>query len=134
MPNGNQALKVALAAVEQLPINLQRQLAEQVLLDVASDEVLIVHLRRLSPDENARLQALMDKNNDGLLTKSEQQELERLGAKVDELMLENSRLLARVKRPELFDENGDPIKRRIQNALKTSAAKRHGAKRKMAQR
>ena len=126
MPQGNQALKVALAAVEQLPVNLQRQLAEQVLSAVASDEVLIVHLQRLAPAENARLQELMDKNNDGLLTKPERQELEQLGAKVDEMMLENSKLLARVTQPELFGKKGKPIKRLIQAALKSDAAKRHG--------
>ena len=123
MPQGNQALKVALTAIEQLPVNLQRQLAEQVLSAMASDELLIVHLQRLSPAENARMHELMDKNNDGLLTKSEQIELERLGLKVDEMMLEKAKLLARVRRPELFDENGNPIEQSFRTALKTSAAR-----------
>jgi hypothetical protein len=126
MPQGNQALKVALIAVEQLPINLQQQLAEQVLRTVASDELLIVPLQRLTSAENTRLHKLMEKNNDGLLTKPERLELEKLNTKVAEMMLENSKLLARVTRPELFDKNGKPIKRLIQAALKSDAAKRHG--------
>jgi hypothetical protein len=130
MSQRNQALKVALAAVEQLPVNLQRQLAEQVLQTVAADEVLVVPLQRLTPAENTRLHELMDKNNDGLLTKAERQELEQLGAKVDGIMLENSKLLAFIARPELFDEAGNPIKRRLRAAVKASAAKQNGKRRK----
>jgi hypothetical protein len=46
------------------------------------------------------------------------------------MMLENSKLLARVTRPELFDENGNPIKQRFRAALKGLASKRNGAKQK----
>jgi hypothetical protein len=134
MSQGNQALRVALAAVEQLPVNLQRQLAEQVLRAVAADEVLIIPLQRLSPAENTRLHELMDKNNDMRLTKMERQELEQLGARVDEIMLENSRLLARFARPELFDEAGNPIKRQFRAALKASTAKQNRTQRKATQR
>ncbi len=133
MAQSNQALRVALAAVEQLPVNLQRQLAEQVLSSVASDDLLIVRLKRLTPGEQSRLQELMDKNNDGFLTKSERAELERLGGKVDEMMLENSKLLARATRPDLFDESGEPIKQRVRAALKPPA-KQGNSKRKASQR
>ncbi len=134
MTQRNQALRVALAAVEQLPVNLQRQLAEQVLLSVASDDLLIVRLQRLTPADQSRLQELMDKNNDGLLTKRERLELERLGTKVDKLMLNNSKLLALASRPELFDETGAPIKKHFQAALKSSETRQGGAKRKADQR
>lgn len=130
MAQGNQALKVALAAVEQLPVSLQRQLAEQVLRNVASDEILIVHLQRLKPAENVRMHELMDKNNEGLLTRSERLELERLNVKTAEIMLENAKLLARVKRPELFDENGEPIRHRFREALKVLASERKSVRRK----
>jgi len=133
MAQGNQALKVALAAVEQLPANLQRRLAEHVLSSVASDELLIVRLQRLTRDEQSRLQALMEKNNDGSLTKAERLELEKLGMKVDEMMLGNSRLIALATRPDLFDENGNPIKQRVRAALK-SPAKKYSRKRKAGQR
>lgn len=126
MPKTNQALKVAMAAVEQLPRELQRRLAEQVLRTVASDELLIVPLKRLSANESERLQELMDKNNDGLLTKSERVELQRLGAVVDQMMLENAKSLARIVRPELFDENGQLIEASAQPTSKshTSARKK----------
>lgn len=123
MARTNQALKVAMAAVEQLPVSLQRQLAEQVLSTVASDDLLLVPLQRLTNTEQSRLQTLMDKNNDGLLTKAERLELEKLGKRVDEMMLVNSKLLAMATRPDLFDENGNPIKRRIQAAMRASTKK-----------
>ena len=130
MVQNNQALKVALAAVEQLPINLQRQLAEQVLAATVEEDLMIVYFQRLSPVSLARLQELMDKNNDGQLTRAERLELERLGAKADELMLKNSKSLARATRPELFDESGKPVKKRVQAALKSRATKQNGTTRK----
>ena len=130
----NQALKVALAAVEQLPVKLQRQLAEQVLVSMAQGQMIIVYLKRLSPADQARLQELMDKNNEGLLTPAERLELEELGARVDKMMLENSKSLARATRPELFDQKGKPIKSRIRAALKSEAPKRNGAKVKTSRR
>lgn len=134
MSQRNQALKVALAAVEQLPANLQRQLAEEVLQNVAAEDVLVIPLQRLAPAENDRLQELMDKNNDGLLTKAERQELEQLVAKVDQIMLENSRLLAFIKRPDLFDDNGNLVRRRLHAAAKAVAVKQNGERRKAKQR
>ncbi len=130
MPKTNQALKVAMAAVEQLPRELQRRLAEQVLRTVASDELLIVPLKRLDAVDNERLQELMDKNNDGLLTKSERVELQRLGAVVDQMMLENAKSLARIVRPELFDENGQLIEASAQptSRPRTSARKAYNRK------
>lgn len=124
MSKTNQALKVAMAAVEQLPRKLQRQLAEQVLRAVASDDLLIVPLKRLKNAENERLQELMDKNNEGLLAKSEWLELQQLGTVVDQMMLENAKALAQVVRPELFDENGQLIKERAQAALKSKRTAR----------
>jgi hypothetical protein len=130
----NQALKVALAAVEQLPVKLQRQLAEQVLVRTADEYLAVVYLKRLSSADQARLQELMDKNNEGLLTRAERLELRRLGAKVDKIMLENSKSLARATRPELFDEKGKPIKSRIRAALKSDSLKQNGAKTRMSRR
>ncbi len=130
MVQNNQALKVALAAVEQLPVNLQRQLAEQVLAAMAEEDLTIVYFQRLTPASHARLQELMDKNNDRQLTRAERLELERLGAKADELMLKNSKSLARATRPELFDESGKPVKKRVQAALKSPATKQNGTTRK----
>lgn len=73
----------------------------------------------------ARLQELMGKNNDGQLTPAEWKELKLLGKIIDEQMLENSIALARSVRPELFDENGKPIKRLIRATLKADLKKRN---------
>ncbi len=134
MARTNQALKVAMAAVEQLPANLQRQLAEQVLTAVSTDELLVIPFKRLSQDDNERLQELMDKNNDGLLTRAERLELDKLVVIVDEMMLENSKSLARAMRPELFDENGDLIEKRARLTMGSATPKRRIQKRKVAQR
>lgn len=120
MSQANQALKVALAAAEQLPAAQQRQLAEQLLSAVTPEgETLVLHFQRLSAPKQERLQELMDGNNEGTLTRAEQAELKRLVAEADEMMLANSKALARAMRPELFDEKGRPIKRRFQQALGT---------------
>lgn len=130
MPKHNQALKVAMAAVEQLPVQLQRQLAEEVLRTVASDDLLIVPLKRLNAADNERLQKLMDKNNDGALTSAERLELERLGTIVNKMMLENSKSFARALSPELFDENGQLIEERAQLVVKSESTKRQVQKKK----
>jgi hypothetical protein len=50
MPQNNQALKVALAAAQQLPPKLQQQLAEQLILTTMSEKsTVMVYLQRLSP-------------------------------------------------------------------------------------
>jgi hypothetical protein len=125
MPQHNQALKVALAAAQQLPPNLQRQLAEQLIMTTLPDRsAVMVYLQRLSPREQARLTTLMDKHNEGRLSPPERKELQRLGTEVDEVLLANSSALARALRPELFDERGKPVKRRFRQALRTSGVER----------
>jgi len=121
----NQALKVTLAAARQLPLKLQRQLAERLIAATAPDEnTIVVYLQRLSPQKQARLAKLMDKNNEGRLSEAEQLELKRLGSEVDRMLLANSHALARALRPELFDERGRPIKSRFRQALSESSSSR----------
>ena len=125
MNQSNQALKVALAAARQLPLKLQRQLAERLIAATAPDEnTIVVYLQRLSPQKQARLAKLMDKNNEGRLSEAEQLELKRLGSEVDRMLLANSHALARALRPELFDERGRPIKSRFRQALSESSSSR----------
>ena len=101
MTQNNQALKVALAAARQLSLKLQRQLAEQLIAAATPDEnTMVVYLQRLSPQKQARLAKLLDKNNEGRLSQAEQSELKRLGAEVDQMLLANSQALARALRPE----------------------------------
>lgn len=73
----------------------------------------------------------MDKNNEGLITRAEYNELQKLVAEVDQIMLANSKTLARAVRPELFDEKGKPIKCRFQAALKQPVFKPHARKSKL---
>jgi len=121
MTQNNQALKVALAAARQLSLKLQRQLAEQLIAAATPDEnTMVVYLQRLSPQKQARLAKLLDKNNEGRLSQAEQSELKRLGAEVDQMLLANSQALARALRPELFDERGRPIKSRFRQASSES--------------
>jgi hypothetical protein len=125
MTQSNQALKVALAAAQQLPPKLQKQLAEWLMRAAISDKnTVVVYLQRLSPHKQARLTKLMDKNTEGRLSQAEQLELQRLGAEVDQVLLANSHALARALRPELFDERGRPMKHRFRQALSESSFRR----------
>ena len=124
MVQNHQALKVALAAVQQLPTKLQQQLAEQLLRELTPDNnAVVVSLRRLSPQKQIRLARLMDKHNDGRLSQAEQKELQRLGVEVDQLLFSNSQALACALRPELFDERGRPLKSRFWQMLKDSSCR-----------
>jgi len=56
MTQNNQALKVALAAAQQLPPKLQRQLAEQLIMTTMPEKsAVVVYLQRLSPQKQTRL-------------------------------------------------------------------------------
>ncbi len=130
MPQNNQALKVALAAAQQLPPKLQRQLAEQLIRTTRPEQsAVMVYLQRLSPRKQARLTTLMDKHNDGRLSQMERKELQRLGTEVDKVLLANSSALARALRPELFDERGKPMPYRFRQALQASGVERTTAQR-----
>ena len=125
MTQNNQALKVALAAAQQLPPKLQKQLAERLMrATVPEKNTVVVHLQRLSPQKQVRLTKLMDKNNEGQLSQAEQLELKRLGSAVDQMLLANSHALARALRPELFDERGRPMKHRFRQVLSESSFRR----------
>lgn len=125
MVQNHQALKVALAAVQQLPPKLQQQLAEQLLRELTPEKnTVVVSLQRLSQQKQVRLARLMDKHNDGRLSQVEQKELQQLGVEVDQLLLANSQALARALRPELFDERGRPLKPRFRQALNDPSFRR----------
>lgn len=122
MSPSNQALKAALAAVERLSPELQKKLTERLITEtVLRENSIIVLLQRLSPQKQARLDDLLDKNSEGRLTRAELMELRRLGSEVDQIMLANSHALALAFRPELFNRQGQPVERRILQALKNLA-------------
>ncbi len=131
MNHMNQALRVALAAVEQLPIRLQRQLLERLVAASATTEenLVFVYLRRLSAQKQARLAKLMDKNNESRLTSAEHTELKQLGAETDRLLLANSEALARALRPELFDDQGRPLKSHFRQATRRPSFQQNDLKR-----
>lgn len=61
------------------------------LSDLITFETVEENLRRLSAGKQKRLDVLMAKNNDGLLTKNERDELQVLVREVEELSLQNAR-------------------------------------------
>ena len=56
-------------------------------------------LHRIGADVQARLDVLMEKNNQDTITAREKNELEELGKTVEHLSLENARMLARKSKP-----------------------------------
>ena len=125
MARPNQALKVAMAAVGQLPPRLQRQLAEEIVSAKRhDDQTTVIYLQRLSRSKRARLAALMDKGDKGRLSTAESVELKRLGSEVEQMLLANSHALAQALRPELFDQKGRPITRRFRQALSAMSRRR----------
>lgn len=65
------------------------------LSDLITFETVVENLRRLEAKKQKRLSTLMAKNNDGLLTKNEREELQALVREVEELSLQNARVLKR---------------------------------------
>jgi hypothetical protein len=121
----DQALKVAMAAVEQLPPKHQKLLVERlVTATVLRENTTVVYLRRLAPEKQARLAELMDKNDNHQLSRREKLELNRLGSEVDQMLLDNSQALAYALRPELFDQQGRPIMSRLRQAVNRSSSRR----------
>jgi hypothetical protein len=70
------------------------QVFEMPLSELIAFEKPQGRLLRLSAMKQKRLDALMTKNNEGLLTKTEQQELRALVREAEELTLDNARTLA----------------------------------------
>lgn len=121
MAQASEVLRVALSAAKRLPSKLQRELAERLLESATTDsDFVTVRLRRLAPRKQRRLSLLMDKVNEGTLTRSERAEIDKLGAEVDETMLANSIALARAARPELFDVRGRLLKNRFRQSLSST--------------
>ena len=130
MNQTDQALRVALGAVQQLPRRLKIELTERLIAATVTEEsIVFVCLHRLSAQKQARLAKLMDKNSESRLNRAEQLELKQLGSEVDDILLGNSQALARALRPELFDEHGQPPKGRFQQALGAPASKRASPRR-----
>jgi hypothetical protein len=78
-----------------------------------------VELQRLDVESQARLDWLLDQNNEGRLTPDERKELRRLVAQYENLLLQNTEILLRATRPDLVDASSQ-----INRARLTKAARR----------
>lgn len=78
-----------------------------------------VDLQRLDIESRARLDWLLDQNSEGRLTPDECQELQRLVAQYENILLQNTEALLRAIRPDLVDASG-----RLNQARLTKSARR----------
>ena len=83
------------------------------------ETTIAVELQRLDVESQARLDWLLDQNNEGRLTPAEREELQSLVAQYEHLLLQNTEALLRATRPDLVDASG-----RINRARLTRAAHR----------
>lgn len=125
MSQSNQTLREVIAAAEQLSVPQQRRIVKHLLeKNTANENAVFVCLQRLTQQKQDRLAVLMDKNNEGELSKSERAELVRLNEEVSRIVLENSAALAQAMRPELFDKQNRLIKSRYQQLVKSARQKK----------
>jgi hypothetical protein len=83
------------------------------------ETTIAVELQRLDVESQARLDWLLDQNNEGRLTPAERDELQSLVAQYENLLLQNTEALLRATRPGLVDASG-----RIKRARLTKVARR----------
>jgi hypothetical protein len=74
------------------------QVCDVPLSKLIAFELAETRLRRLSTAKQSRLDALMDKNNEGLLTSGERKELQAMVHDAEEIALSNARKLAGERR------------------------------------
>jgi len=118
MRQSNQALEEAMAVVERLPAKQQRQLAARLLEKSLPDEsLLFLYLKRLSSQKQSRLAELMEKHNEGDLTRAEKTELKQLNDEVSQVVLDNSITLAKALRPERLDKRRRRINKQPRRAM-----------------
>ena len=80
-----------------------------------------VDLQRLDVESQARLDWLLDRNNEGCLTPDERKELQRLVTQYENILLQNSEALLRATRPDLVDASGRINRRRLGQAARRQA-------------
>lgn len=71
------------------------EVCEVALSDLITFETVGENMKKLSAGKQKQLDVLMAKNNDGLLTTNERYELQALVREVEELSLQNARVLKR---------------------------------------
>jgi hypothetical protein len=80
-----------------------------------------VALQRLDAESQARLDWLLDQNNDGRLTPDERHELQHLVAQYETMLLQNTEALLRATRPDLVDASGRINRARLRTAVRRTA-------------
>jgi len=83
------------------------------------ETTISVELQRLGIESQARLDWLLDQNNEGRLTSAEREELQGLVAQYENLLVQNTEALLRATRLDLVGASG-----RINRARLTRAARR----------
>lgn len=113
------AYQTILRQARRLPVQARRDLAEALLRPARQDEeVVVVAVRRLDVDTQARLHDLMQRNNEGELAAEEYQELAQLVERYEGILLANTEALLRANHPDLFDKAGRLKPRRLSAALR----------------
>ena len=80
-----------------------------------------VELQRLDAESQARLDWLLDQNNEGRLTPDERLELQYLVAQYETMLLQNTEAVLRATRPDLVDASGHINRARLARATRRTA-------------
>ena len=80
-----------------------------------------VELQRLDGESQARLDWLLDQNNEGCLTPDERRELQHLVAQYETMLLQNTEAILRSTRPDLVDASGHIDRARLTQTTRRTA-------------
>jgi hypothetical protein len=102
-----------------LPPVERRTLARRLLQESADtgEEWVAVILHRFAPSTQTRMDELLTKSNEGVLTAEERTELTSLVAEYERMMLANTEALLQASQPELFDAAGRLVRSRLTQAV-----------------
>ena len=133
MSQVDQTYQTAWTIARQLPLEQRKILARQLLnertqpvakmpstLKAGSSEtdVVLVALQQFSLAEQAYMDDLMARNNEGSLNSKERAELGVLVERYEQIMLTNSSALLRATQPHLFNDNGVLVLTRAKSAIR----------------
>ena len=133
MSQVDQTYQTAWTIARQLPLEQRKILARQLLnektqpvakmpstLKAGSSEtdVVLVALQQFSLAEQAYMDDLMARNNEGALNSKERAELGVLVERYEQIMLANSSALLRATQQHLFNGNGVLVSTRAKSAIR----------------
>jgi len=82
---------------------------------------IVVELQQLDGESQARLDWLLDQNNEGRLTPAEREALQGLVTQYENLLLQNTEALLRATRPDLVDASGRINRARLTRVARCAA-------------